>query len=377
MRKLLALSILVALTTVIPGTAHAVPARCQPLTGDARADCLWADIDARINSGSTPATPSPTTPAPPSTGPTSMPPAGGWLSGASGTEAATGTFGTWRGSPVEIIGTWLNDPAVYPFGPSISGCGDCGRLRDWRGAVDVGISPATWRGWQSEASGGNDTFWRSTARNLRAARVGDATTYIRPYYEFNGDWFPYSVAKGQETLFKQAWERTASIIRAEFPEAKVLLGVAASGGGNRIKISDAYPATPDGLSIDFYNEWPFCTTHACFDQKIRHGAGPHNSLEPLQQLALSKGDPIIISEWGNAGRVRPASAGGGGEAPVFMEALHAWLSRHAGPGPGQVTAEVYFNIGNYDARFELYLREQVTPVMPRSAARYRELFRTN
>lgn len=60
-----------------------------------------------------------------------------------------------------------------------------------------------------------------------------------------------------------------------------------------------------------------------------------------------------------------------------MEALHAWLSRHAGPGPGQVTAEVYFNIGNYDARFELYLREQVTPVMPRSAARYRELFRTN
>ena len=355
MRKLLALLILVVFTTVIPGTAHAVPARCEPLTGDARADCLWADIDARINSGSAPATPSPTTPATPSTGPTSMPPAGGWLSGASGMEAATGTFGAWRGSPVEIIGTWLNDPAVYPFGPSISGCGDCGRLRDWRGAVDVGISPATWRGWQSEASGSNDTFWRSTARNLRVARVGDATTYIRPYYEFNGDWFPYSVAKGQEALFKQAWERTASIIRAEFPEAKLLLGVAASGGGNRIKITDVYPASPDGLSIDFYNEWAFCSTQACFDQKITPRCrSPQQPGAAAAARASQRVIPIVVSEWANAGRVRPASSGGGGEAPVFMQAFHGWLSRNAGTGPGQVTAEVYFNIGDYDARFELY-----------------------
>ena len=60
-----------------------------------------------------------------------------------------------------------------------------------------------------------------------------------------------------------------------------------------------------------------------------------------------------------------------------MEAFHGWLNRNAGTGPGQVTAEVYFNIGNYDARFELYLNEQVTPAMPQTAARYRELFRTN
>jgi hypothetical protein len=61
----------------------------------------------------------------------------------------------------------------------------------------------------------------------------------------------------------------------------------------------------------------------------------------------------------------------------MMQAFHAWLTAHAGRGPGQVLGEVYFNVGGYDARFELYLNGQTSTLMPQTAARYRELWRSN
>ena len=299
--------------------------------------------------------------------------AGRWLSGASGSEAANGTFGRWRGARVEIIGTWINDPAVYPFGRKIPGCGSCGELRSWTGPVDVAIAPAKWHGWAAEARGRNDAFWRATARNLAKARAGKGTTYVRPYYEFNGDWFRYSVRKGEEKKFVKAWERVARIFRAELPGVKMMLGTAASGHGKRISVAKAYPRGVDVLSIDYYNEWPFCRTKACFAKKIKTGGGV-NSLERLRRLAAKKGDPVMISEWGNAGRRRHSRSGGGGESVAFMSAWHSWLGKHAGTGRGRVLGEIYFNIDGYDARFELRVRGRTTKVMPKTAARYRQLF---
>lgn len=296
-----------------------------------------------------------------------------WLSGASGSEAANGSFGRWRGSKVEILGTWIDDAAVYPFGRSIPGCGGCGELRGWRGPVDVAVAPARWYGWSAEARGRNDAFWRATARNLAKTRAGKGTTYVRPYYEFNGDWFPYSVRKGQEKTFVKAWERVARIFRSEFPGVKMMLGTAAAGHGKRISVAKAYPRGVDVLSIDYYNEWPFCTSKRCFAKKIKSGGGV-NSLERLRKLAAKKGDPVMISEWGNAGRKRGKGFGGGGESPAFMSAWHSWLRKHAGTGRGKVIGEVYFNIGGYEARFELHTNGRTTTVMPKTAARYRQLF---
>jgi hypothetical protein len=319
-------------------------------------------------------TPTPTaSPIPAPTSPTPTPTASGsWLSGASELKyVVDGSFGTWRGSPVEIAGTWTNDERVYPFGPDIAGCGDCGRLRDWKGAVDVGIAPKTWNGWDAEVNGSKDAYWRATARALASARVGDGPTYIRPYYEFNGDWFDWSVRQGEEAKFKAAWERVEGIFAAEFPEAKMMLGTAASGGGARIKVANAYPNNVDALSIDFYNNWPWCNTQACFNQKIQTGAGPDNSLQPLRRLAAAKGDPVVISEWSNA--AVNGTGGGGGDAPVFFDAFHKWLKANAGTGAGQVLADVQFNVPGYADRYELYPNN----VMPQSTAKYRDLWKTN
>lgn len=334
------------------------PAECEPLTGDELSWCLWEDLAGE---------PSPTpTPTPtPSASPSSLPQGSAWLSGASGSGVASGQFGTWRSAPAEVTSVWLDETPIYPFAPG-------GEYANWTGPADVGISiRGSFKGWAAEASGVNDAWWTTTARNLAKYR-GDRVTFVRPWYEFNGDWFAWSVKSGDRANFVAAWNRVERIFQREYPQAKMMLGAAAAGGGTRVSVADVWPDNVDGLSIDFYNEWPWCNTTSCFDSKIENGGGV-NSLEDLRRLAQAKGVPVVLSEWGSAGQPRAASAGGGGDAPVFMSSMHAWISKNAGTGPGQVWAEVYFNVAGYEARFEVY----PSTVQPNAAAEYQRLFRSS
>lgn len=320
------------------------------------------------------ASPSPSASSSPTSSPSATPtatpttqPSGSWLSGASGGENANGTFGAWRGSPSEIAGTWVNSTDLWSLQPGFE-------LGNWQGAIDVAGNVPDWQGWQAEANGVHDGYWRTFAQNLKKYRAGKSgQIYLRLYHEgVGGDWYDWSVRSGDIANYKTAFARTAKIIRAEYPQVKIMLGAAAASGGSRVNVADAWPAEVDVLSIDWYNEWGWCNTKACFDDKIENGAGA-NSLADLTRLAKSKGVPVLISEWGNANTVRPASSGGGGEAPVVMAAFYDWLKANAGTGPGQVLGEVYFNIDGYDAGFKLYPN---TPG-PQTAAKYREVWKNN
>lgn len=378
----LSLGVLIGLLFATVSTAGAQPPRaglCEGLSGDDLTRCLYSDTDDRLRQlGSTPsATPTPT-PTPTSASPTPTPTptptqtsAPGWLSGAaSDTSVSSAQFGTWRGSELELVATWVNDPALYPLGPKLANCGGCGQYETWQGAIDVAANVPDWQGWSAEASGVHDAFWRSLGKNLAKYRTGKGTTYLRIYHEYNGTWYPWSVKSADRAAFITAWQRTAGIIRSEFPAVKMMLGTAAANG---YTVADAWPAGVDVMSVDFYNEWPWCADAACFDSKIENAAGA-NSLADLQRLAKAKGVPILVSEWASAGQPRAASDGGGGDAPAFMSSFYGWLKANAGTGPGQVLGEVYFNVPGYAARFEIYGGQAV---QPKAAAEYRRLWVTN
>jgi len=349
------------------------PGLCTGLTGDALTKCLYSDTDDRLRAlGSVPTTAptspttAPTTVAPTTAPPTTAPPASGdWLSGASGTEAANGTFGTWRGTPVEIATFWVNDPALYPIGPKISGCGGCGEWAGFNGPVSISSSPANWQGWSAEANGANDTFWTAVARKAKELRTGKGQVYINPYYEFNGDWMPYSVARTAQgqTDFRNAFARTSAILRKEFPGVKVVI----NPGAGRTVPTDMWPANSafDVVGIDTYNEWPWCGTASCQGTQI-------SRIETIRLQAAARSKPISFPEWGNSSV--SSSAGGGGDSPAFIDAFHAYLSDHAGTGAGQVVYETYFNVGGYDAHYELYLNGTVNSRQPQTAAQYRARF---
>lgn len=354
MWKTLAAALL--LVAVSPSVAQAQPPRtglCEGLTADQLTRCLYSDLDDRLRKLE------PSTP--PTTAPPTTAPAGDWLSGASGTEAANGTFGTWRGSPVEIGTIWVNDAALYPIGPKISGCGGCGEWAGFAGPLSISATAKTWQGWSAEANGANDAYWTQVARKARELRAGKGQVYLNPYYEFNGDWMPYSVARtaqGQAD-FRAAFARTSAILRREFPGVKVVINPAAG----RTVPTEMWPASGsfDVVGIDTYNEWPFCGSASCQSTQL-------GRIETIRLQAAARGKPIAFPEWGNAAVA--GQPGGGGESPAFIDAFHGYLSEHAGTGAGQVLYETYFNIGGYPQRFEF------TPsnVQPKTAAQYRVKF---
>lgn len=291
---------------------------------------------------------------------------GAWLSGAASQEAADGRFGTWRGRAVDIGGTWINDASMPTMQPGAE-------WGSFTGAMDVGLNPPDWQGWAAEAAGVHDAFFRQAFRTLRTLRAGRGTTFVRCWYEFNGNWMTYSAYAGDVANFKAAYTRTAQIFRTEFPEGKFMLGVSASRNSG-VDVASYWPADMtlvDALSVDVYNNYPHVTTQAAFDSKIASAAGV-NSLEPLRQLAAAKGVPVVISEWGNQGKVNSAANGGGGESPQFMTSMYNWLSTHGGTGPGKVRAEVYFNL--WDDQFTLMRGTAATSLQPLTAQRYRDLW---
>ena len=259
---------------LLGGTAHAAPPRdglCEGLRGRAYSDCLYSDLDDRLRALESPsaspsatASPSPsasqTSSSPsPSVTLTSPPPASeDWLSGAAGTEAADGTFGTWRGTPVEIGTFWVDDEALYPIGPEIAGCGGCGEWTDFPGPVNISAVSKSWQGWAAEANGSSDGYWAALARKARELRAGKGQVYINPYYEFNGDWMSYSVTRTSQGQadFRRAFERTSAILRREFPGVKVVINPA----DTRSVPTEMWPAASsfDVVGIDTYNQWPFC-----------------------------------------------------------------------------------------------------------------------
>ena len=367
------------LTLLSGGTVHAAPPRdglCEGIRNAKRySDCLYNDLDERLRALESPsaspspspsASPTPSASPSPTVTPTSPPPASGdWLSGAAGSEAADGSFGTWRGRRVEIGTFWVDHEALYPIGPDIAGCGGCGEWANFTGPVNISAVSKSWQGWAAEANGANDAYWAALARKARDLRAGKGQVYINPYYEFNGDWMPYSVTRttqGQAD-FRRAFERTSATLRREFPGVKVVLNPAAG----RTLPTEMRPALTsfDVLGIDTYNEWPFCGSTSCTSTQL-------NRVEVLRQQALAWGKPIAFPEWGNASS--PNGPGGGGESPAFIDAFHGYMKQHAGTGPGQVVFDTYFNIGGYPARFELYLNGTVNPLQPQTAARYRDRF---
>jgi hypothetical protein len=288
-----------------------------------------------------------------------------WLSGASGPQASDGSFGTWRGDPIDIDGTWINSADA----PTLASGGE---LANWTGPVDIGVAPPDWQGWQAEADGVHDSYYHQLFATLAQLRAGRGTTYVRPWYEFNGNWMAWSVTSSDIDNFKAAWIRMANIARQEFPGVKLVFCASASNGSD---VYSAYPGSAyvDVGGIDFYNNWPWVTTQAGFDDKANSGAGAY-SLNDLTTFYAQQGVPVAIDEWANQGEAQDASTGGGGESPQFIDSMRAWMTDHASTdgaaGPGQLLYELYFNLDS--DQFQLYPSDQT--VQPQTAAEYASQF---
>jgi Glycosyl hydrolase family 26 len=269
----------------------------------------------------------------------------GWQSGAAGEEARNGTFGAWRGEPLGVIGVWCDTTEQAQTDMTA-----VDRYAAYLGDMDVAVGGLV-KGetWQQAATGAFTQRWTTAVRNLRVKRLGKGTTYIRIAHEMNGQWFDWSVNSANVAAYKQAYRLYASIIRKEFPEARLTWS---PNGGNHADISiDAMWPGDDVVDVigpDIYDGWPTVDSPAAWRKVAAMWTDPQSprGLAAWQIYAKRKNKPFAVPEWG-----LPY-----GDHPEFIKGVHAVLLANRAlkgkvPNAGRAIYDIYYNVEN---KFKIY-----------------------
>lgn len=292
-------------------------------------------------------------------------PNGPQKSGAAGSGVPDGTFATWRGTAVPIVGTWNDDAEAHQYQWSIISGGE---YENWQGDIDNaigGLYPANGETWALAAAGNYDTRWGNVLTTIKNARAGKSgTMYIRPFHEMNGDWTPWMVNSANAANFITAWRRFRALQQSIYPESKLVMSLN-DGTSSSLTLDwrNLFPGPSyvDLMGVDSYNQDPWVNTANDFRLKINaiDGTGAPLGVEKHRQFAESQGLPLAITEWNSNGVV--------GDAAIFMQLWKRYLNKYAGTGAGQIPFEIVFNVPSYGTgQFGLY----PTTLQPNAAAAY-------
>jgi hypothetical protein len=276
-----------------------------------------------------------------------------------------GTFGAWRGSEVEIAGSWSDSneamTQMWQLQPGAE-------YSSWQRPMDIAIGAiGPGETWSAAAQGAYDARWRQSLTTMRSLWGNrPATVYIRFAHESNGNWYPWSVDASEVQAFRAAWIHFRALQQEIFPASKLVFSVNRESVGSGFDWRQSFPGSQyvDVLSVDYYNNWPFVGSDAEWAASLDDvdGYGAPKGLQAHLDFARSVGLPLAISEWsGNAGQ---------GDSPAFMRNMYAYLGQHGGSGAGQILYEILFDVPGYDSSFLLMGATR----QPAAAAAYRDLF---
>ncbi len=279
----------------------------------------------------------------------------GWSSGLSTSDpdnAKGGDFGSWRGSPVGIIGTWCEEDIPNQLNMWGVGVG----YPDWQGDMDVAVGGFHRRdssqSYAQAAAGAYDENWRTGARNLASLRNDKpGITYIRPFHEFNGDWYTgWFVTSERAEDYKKAFRRMVGIFREAMPKVKVVWSPNDNNSAGFAGVDASYPGDDvvDVIGVDSYDGNAGVIIHeesdfAAYANRVKDG-NP-DAIESWRQWAEKHGKPMSLPEWG-MNRKRTDS-----DNPAYVITMNRWMAQHAAkPGDtnvaGKIVYDVYYNVND-------------------------------
>lgn len=194
--------------------------------------------------------------------------------------------------------------------------------------------------WAQEASGVNDAHWAAFARGLVSAGLGNAA--LRIAREFNTS-YRWQVNPGNVAAFQSAWARIAGILRANgFTGALIwnpMHGQGSFGPNGGAEAGWPGNAYVDAVGIDLYDEWGYpagemirSTAQQQAQWAAYHDASTWDGLTGWHSFAASHGKPLCYPEWGLGGWNTGTTYTGGGDNPVFVREMAAWIKDTAAPG---------------------------------------------
>jgi hypothetical protein len=271
-----------------------------------------------------------------------------WHSGASGDAAANGSFASWRGSSVQIVGTWADTSAADQTDASA-----LDTYRNWNGDVDIAVGGLTdGETWAQAAAGAYMGRWAESIRNIKAKRAGrSGTTYIRFAHEMTGDWYAWRVTSANVGDFKKAWRMYHDLLAREFPQAKLVFSPN-DGNASGVPLSTIWPGDSyvDVVGPDSYDGYPNKTSQDLWDEAFSSTSDGPEGLGSWLAFARAHGKPLALPEWG----LRSA------DNPFYIQKMHQFLAGCAArPGEtnlaGKCIYDIYFNIAESgNAHFMIY-----------------------
>jgi len=184
------------------------------------------------------------------------------------------------------------------------------------------------------AAGDENANFVAIAKNLVALGFGNAI--LRPGWEFDGNWYPWTVQSNSDAAnFAAYWRNIVTAMRSVPGANFKFLWSPAGFQSLSWNINDAYPgnAYVDSVSLDVY-DWSW-------DGTIFPSGDPHNSatvaqskavfnqyltdtegLNWLASFAQAHNKPIVIPEWAVNSRT---DGHGLGDDPTFINDMYNWF----------------------------------------------------
>ena len=172
------------------------------------------------------------------------------------------------------------------------------------------------------ATGAYNQYFTTLAKNLVSEGQGNAI--LRLGWEFNGDWYPWSVANNTDALnFAAFWRQIVTTMRAVPGAQFQYLWNPDQGGPTSWSLTEAYPgnAYVDYVGSDIYDE--YWGTPQTPQNSWANLLSESWGLNWLASFAASEGKPIAIPEWSVCFR---SDGHGLGDDPYFINQFANWVA---------------------------------------------------
>jgi hypothetical protein len=205
------------------------------------------------------------------------------------------------------------------------------------------------------ASGAYDSHYVAAAQQLANFRPQDGVLYIRTAWEWNGNWFPWSVAQGDTGNFINAWHHFVDAFRSVSTRFRFDWCPALTV--NPYPLEDAYPGDDyvDVIGADVYDEdtyWKIQDPDARWEQEYLTS---DHGLNWLSSFATAHGKGLSIPEWGTGGN-------SSGDDPNYVSHMNDWLTAN------HVLYASYWNSNS------VYTGQLSEGQWPNAGAEYKKLF---
>ena len=174
------------------------------------------------------------------------------------------------------------------------------------------------------ATGAYNQYFTTLAKNL--VSQGESNAILRLGWEFNGNWYPWSVASNADAQnFAAFWRQIVNTMRAVPGQQFQFLWNPNLGGPTSWDLTQAYPGSAyvDYIGSDVYDEYWGTpqTPQNAWSNILSQSWG----LNWLTSFAASEGRPIALPEWSVIYR---SDGHGLGDDPYFINQFAGWIAGH-------------------------------------------------